>query len=89
MGNCNFKSDEIDPNVGLSINNFELLHVIGKGGFGRVWKILEKKSRKEFAMKEMSKCRVIAKRSVNSVMNERKLLTTLRHPFIVNIHFAF
>jgi len=40
-------------------------------------------------MKEMSKARVLAKKSVNSVMNERKLLSVLKHPFIVNMHFAF
>ena len=31
----------------------------------------------------------MTKKSVNSVMNERLLLTSLRHPFIANIHFAF
>lgn len=40
-------------------------------------------------MKEMAKARIIAKRSVNSVLNERKLLTFLKHPFIVNMHYAF
>jgi serine/threonine protein kinase len=40
-------------------------------------------------MKEMSKARIIAKRSVNSVMSERKLLSILNHPFIVNMHYAF
>ena len=40
-------------------------------------------------MKEMSKNRVITKRSVNSVMNEQKLLKSLRHPFLVNMRYAF
>ena len=40
-------------------------------------------------MKEMSKARVLCKRSVDSVMNERKLLERLQHPFIVNINYAF
>lgn len=40
-------------------------------------------------MKEMSKARVVSKKSVHSVMNERKLLANLRHPFLVNMHFAF
>jgi serum/glucocorticoid-regulated kinase 2 len=40
-------------------------------------------------MKEMAKSRVIAKRSVNSVMNERKLLTMLKHPLLINMHYAF
>mmetsp|Transcript_5673 Transcript_5673/g.6676 ORF Transcript_5673/g.6676 Transcript_5673/m.6676 type:complete len:165 (+) Transcript_5673:166-660(+) len=42
-----------------------------------------------FAMKEMLKCRIISKRSVSSVMNERKLLSSLKHPFLVNMNYAF
>jgi serine/threonine protein kinase len=37
----------------------------------------------------MSKARIVAKRSVNSVMNERRLLAAVEHPFIVNMQFAF
>lgn len=40
-------------------------------------------------MKEMSKARVLAKKSVTSVNNERQLLSLLKHLFIVNIHYAF
>ena len=40
-------------------------------------------------MKEMAKARVIAKRSVTSVMSEKKLLEKLQHPFLVNINYAF
>ena len=37
----------------------------------------------------MQKIRIVSKRSVNSVMNERKLLAVINHPFIVNMHYAF
>ena len=37
----------------------------------------------------MEKARIISRRSVNSVMNERKLLSILKHPFIVNMQFAY
>lgn len=36
-------------------SNFRQLYVVGKGGFGRVWKVEHKLSRKLYAMKEMSK----------------------------------
>jgi serine/threonine protein kinase len=55
--------------------------VIGRGGFGKVWKVEKNKEKKLFAMKEMHKGRVISKRSVNSVMNEKKFLTQLNHPY--------
>jgi serine/threonine protein kinase len=70
-------------------NHFQFQYVIGKGGFGKVWKVEKKKGGQLYAMKEMLKCRVISKRSVNSVMNERKLLSQLKHPFLVNMNYAF
>ncbi len=40
-------------------------------------------------MKEMAKARVICKKSVQSVMNELQLVSTIQSQFIVNVHFAF
>ena len=62
---------------------------IGKGGFGKVWRVERKKAKKYFAMKEMSKARIITKRSVKSVINERQILAQLKNPFIVNMYYAF
>ena len=68
---------------------FSFLKIVGKGGFGRVWKVSEKKTKTIFAMKVIDKAKVITKKSVNSVMNERELLSKLNHPFIVNMVCAF
>ena len=40
-------------------------------------------------MKEMSKKKIIDKKSVQSILNERELLSKMDHPFIINMHFAF
>ena len=89
MGNCNAKPDAADPVLAQSRAAYIFEFAIGKGGFGKVWKVLLKRTKQTFAMKEMNKGRVITKRSVNSVMNERKLLSKLRSAFIVNMHYAF
>jgi protein kinase A len=39
-----------------------------------------KKEDKEYAMKEMSKALIIAKKSVTSINFEKELLSRLRHP---------
>jgi serine/threonine protein kinase len=65
------------------------MYCIGKGGFGKVWKVERKKTKQNYAMKEMSKARIITKRSIKSVMNERQILTQLHNPFIVNMYYAF
>ena len=37
----------------------------------------------------MYKTKIISKKSINSVMNERELLSKLSHPFLVNMSYAF
>ncbi|CAG9317218.1 unnamed protein product [Blepharisma stoltei] len=89
MGNCNFRTENNDPSISLTHHQFQFQYPIGKGGFGKVWRVVHKKTKIPYAMKEMQKRRIIHKKSVHSVMNERRLLAILRHPFIVNMRFAF
>ena len=42
-----------------------------------------------FALKEMSKLKIIDKCSEESIISERNLLSYLNHLFIVNMYFAF
>ena len=71
----------LTPIVAVNKGHFEFHYVIGKGGFGKVWRVERKKDRAQYAMKEMTKARILAKRSVNSVLNERRILTMLRHSY--------
>nr|VVW89904.1 unnamed protein product [Nymphaea colorata] len=68
---------------------FNVLLPIGKGGFGKVWKVESKKGGQVYAMKEMSKAKIISKKSVTSVMNEKEFLAKLNHPFMVNMTCSF
>jgi protein kinase A len=58
--------------------NYSKEYVVGRGGFGKVWKVQSKKVKNQvFALKEMSKARIIAKRSLNSVLIEKDLLSSI------------
>ena len=70
-------------------SEFKQNYVIGKGGFGKVWKVYNSKTKSFYAMKEMDKAKIISKRSVNSVMNERILLSQISNPFLVNMTGAY
>jgi serine/threonine protein kinase len=76
-------------NIILSPNLFEFKYIIGKGGFGKVWKVVLKKTNELYALKEMSKAKIIDKKSEKAIKYERDLLVKIKHPFIVNMHFAF
>jgi len=66
-------------NIAITKNHFQFQYAIGRGGFGKVWRVERKKEKEIYAMKEMSKARVMAKKSVGCVMNELKLLTSLNN----------
>ena len=48
-----------------------------------------KKNNKKYALKEMSKVKIIDRRSEKNIKNEREFLSKLHHPFIVNMACAF
>ena len=73
----------------INRNYFDFMYIIGRGGFGKVWKVRLRKTNELFALKEMSKVKIIDRRSEISIMSERNLLSTLHHPFLVNMYFAF
>ena len=73
----------------MNSSDFEFLYIIGRGGFGKVWRVKSKKTNKHYALKQMSKLKIIDKKSIKSINSERDLLSELFSPFIVNMYYAF
>ena len=65
------------------------MYIIGKGSFGSVWKVKYKSSNNFFALKQMSKTKIIDQNSERCVMQERLFLSTMKNPFIVNMICSF
>jgi serine/threonine protein kinase len=86
-----------DVNLGqrpekLSVADFDLLKVVGKGAFGKVMLVRKKTGVGEgqiFAMKVLKKAVIAAKGQVEHTKSERSILCEIRHPFIVRLRFAF
>ena len=78
--NNNQNYNKLPNKINLSKSLFEFLYVIGRGGFGKVWKVLLKKTSNHYALKEMSKMKIIDKKSENSIKYERDLLSKMNHP---------
>ena len=55
MGNCDCNLKDLDPNKlsispRLNLDDFCLLYPIGRGGFGRVWKVRLKKNKTSYLL---------------------------------------
>ena len=91
MGNHNpkFNTKVVHSIELVTRNSFDFINLIGRGGFSKVWKVKWKKTGAIFALKEMSKPRIIDKKCESTILLERDLLSKMNHPFIVNMHFSF
>eukprot|EP00555_Chaetoceros_dichaeta_P006414 CAMPEP_0198261946 /NCGR_PEP_ID=MMETSP1447-20131203/10546_1 /TAXON_ID=420782 /ORGANISM="Chaetoceros dichaeta, Strain CCMP1751" /LENGTH=715 /DNA_ID=CAMNT_0043950005 /DNA_START=219 /DNA_END=2366 /DNA_ORIENTATION=- len=71
---------------------FPLLRVLGKGSFGKVV-LVQKQNGYEsgglFAMKILRKTHLLKRGQIERTKTERKVLSVIRHPFIMKLHFAF
>ncbi|ODV92002.1 hypothetical protein CANCADRAFT_30275 [Tortispora caseinolytica NRRL Y-17796] len=73
----------------LSIEQFELLKVIGKGSFGKVMQVRKKDTNRIYALKTIRKAHVVSKSEVTHTLAERTVLAQVRNPFIVPLKFSF
>ena len=87
MGNLSPMSEA--PSQKVTKSSFTFHYIIGRGGFGKVWKVTYKHTQYAFALKEMSKVKIIDRKSEQSILSERHLLSNLHHPFIVNMLYSF
>ncbi|ETO20233.1 hypothetical protein RFI_16984, partial [Reticulomyxa filosa] len=73
----------------VSLSQFELRATLGTGSFGRVRLVKYKPSNEHFAMKILRKSKVVEMKQVNHIKWEKKILSSIRHPFIVNLEASF
>uniref|UniRef100_A0A803SPC4 Ribosomal protein S6 kinase beta-1 n=1 Tax=Anolis carolinensis TaxID=28377 RepID=A0A803SPC4_ANOCA len=72
---------------------FELLRVLGKGGYGKVFqvrKVTGANTSKIFAMKVLKKAMIVRNaKDTAHTKAERNILEEVKHPFIVDLIYAF
>ncbi|KAI7832188.1 kinase-like domain-containing protein, partial [Gamsiella multidivaricata] len=76
----------------ISIEDFLLIKVLGKGCMGKVMLVREHKSKKLFALKAISKEWVILQREIEHTKSERDILANvaqISHPFLIKLRHSF
>ncbi|KAK9054516.1 hypothetical protein SSX86_025594 [Deinandra increscens subsp. villosa] len=89
-------------NYKIGPGDFEIMRVIGKGSFGKVFQVRRKDNKSIingdgdgvigdgiFAMKVMRKDTIIKNNHVDYMNAERDILTKVVHPFIVQLRYSF
>ena len=72
----------------MSCNVF-ILYRLGTGTFGRVVLCRERSTREYWALKILAIADVIRLKQVQHVQNEKSILLSVNHPFIVNMSVLF
>uniref|UniRef100_A0A8C2HYI5 protein kinase C n=1 Tax=Cyprinus carpio TaxID=7962 RepID=A0A8C2HYI5_CYPCA len=76
----------------LSLQDFRLIAVLGRGHFGKVLLAEYKKSGNMYAIKALKKGDIVARDEVESLMCEKRIFETVnsaQHPFLVNLFACF
>jgi len=71
------------------INDYELISVIGKGGYGEVRVVRKKDTKEVFAMKSLLKKKMIEKKQINHVRTERDLMVNVDNWLLVKLYISF
>ena len=73
----------------VNLSDFQLITVIGRGGYGKVMQVKHRSDGSIYALKVLRKSDLMKRKQVNRTKTERLILSQVRHPFIVRLHYAF
>lgn len=81
-----------DEKPKATMDDFQLLKVIGRGSFGKVMMVRKIKGDHKgriFAMKILKKEAIVKRNQVEHTKSERKILEEINHPFLMRLYYAF
>ena len=67
----------------VDISDYKFEQTLGAGAFGKVKLAKEKSTGKFWAIKILKKAELIKLKQVDHIMNEIKILSIIKHPFLV------
>lgn len=81
----------VAPKLDRTIDFKDLVkfRILGVGTFGKVWLVSHKKSGVPYALKMLNKREIIGHHQVEGVIREKNIMTSIDHPFVVNLVCTF
>jgi serine/threonine protein kinase len=82
-----FQAKEFKSKV--TLNDFQVIKMLGKGAFGKVLLVYNEELKKYFAMKTLKKANIKKYQQTKHTKEERKILEKIDYPFISKLYYAF
>ena len=73
----------------VTIDDFSLLKVLGKGTYAKVVLVKKKDSNEIFAMKIIKKKRITKPKQREHIYTEKDVLASISHPFVIKLMYSF
>lgn len=89
MRACSFAGGKMTRIKPMTLTDFQMLRVLGKGAFGKVMLAKQNTTGKIYAMKVLKKSMVLAKNELAHTMTESNILAKCHHPFLTELKFSF
>jgi len=80
------RHQRLQPEASLLFSDFTLGQMLGKGGMGKVYQAVDKRTARPVAIKALHKARQSDERAVARFVQEAQLVAGLQHPNIVAVH---
>lgn len=77
------------PSQDIALEELQLIELLGEGLFGKVRLVRHVATGHAYALKELRKARLEAAKQQTNVINERTVLYTVQHPFVLRLYRTF
>ena len=72
-----------------TLTDFDIKRTLGTGSFGRVHLVQSKHNQRFYAIKVLKKAQVVKMKQIEHTNDERKMLSRVKHPFLVTLWGTF
>jgi serine/threonine protein kinase len=76
------------PTQQWKLSDFTVIGTLGRGSFGHV-QLVKGQNGKTYALKSVNKAQIVRLQQIEHIMNEKRVMAVLEHPFLVTFYGSF